>query len=174
MFGAGHGGIEAILLGGLTFYAFLQAVSLRNADLSAIVAPENLELSRMQLQAYWSAPWYAALLGAVERAATLCFHVSASVLVLQAFTRRNPLWLGLAIGWHTLVDAIAVFSIRTWNVYITEAIIVGLGLLSLVLVFRLRGEPEELDAPVKPPVLVDIESLPTDPSTEDLEDSRYV
>jgi uncharacterized membrane protein YhfC len=157
MFGAGHGGIEAILLGGLTFYAFLQAVSLRNADLSGVVAPENIELSRMQLEAYWSAPWYAALLGAVERAATLCFHVSASVLVLQAFTRRNPLWLGLAIGWHTLVDAIAVFSIRTWNVYIS-----------------LRGEPVEPETPAEPPALVDIQTLPTETSTEDLEDSRYV
>ena len=85
MYGAGHGGIEAILLGILAFIAFFQLSALRNIDLSTVVPAEQLSLAQTQIDAYWSAPWYVSLFGALERVAAISFHISASVLVLQAF-----------------------------------------------------------------------------------------
>ncbi|HBX70037.1 MAG TPA: hypothetical protein DEH25_11850 [Chloroflexi bacterium] len=175
MFGAGHGGIEAIILGVLGLYAFVQLVAYRNADLSAIVTPEQLDLAKLQVETYWSLPWYAALLGAVERAAAICFHLSATVLVLQAFRRKNIFWLFLAIGWHTILDAVAVFGAQSWGTYVTEGLIVSLGLLGLVIVFLLR-EPAEIQDVLSPedtePAQIEIQ--PQKPSIETLEDSRYV
>lgn len=179
MFGAGHGGVEAILLGGLATYALFQAVAYRGVDLSGMVPPEQLELARAQLEVYWTAPWYFTMLGAVERAFALCFHLSASLLVLQAITRKKPAWLALAVGWHALVNAVALFAIGTWGAYVAEGLIGLAALFSLWIVFTLRKQEGE-DQPIIPQSLPDMEVqiLRLDPAIEEvpeerLEDSRY-
>lgn len=179
VFGSGHGGIEAIILGALVLFAFIQMIAIRTADLSTLVPAEQLALAQQQVYAYWTAPWYGTILGAVERAFTLIFHLSASVLVLQAFTRRRIRWLFLAIGWHAFVDALAVYAAGTWGPYIAEAIIGVFALISLGIIFALREpdpEPTITQQTELPPVLDaaaavgehDFEETP-----QNLEDSRY-
>lgn len=143
MFGAGHGGIEAILLGLLAFYSFLQLTALRNADLAQILKAGQIESVRSILQTYWSLPYYQHLIPALERAAAICMHLSLSLLVLQAFTRRNRLWFALAVLWHAVVDAVAVFAVSTWGVYVAEGLVVIGGLLSVGIVLALRWPEEE-------------------------------
>ncbi len=143
LFGLGHGGLEAMLLGGLTLYAALQAIAYRNADLATIVAPEQLEIARAQLGAYWGAPWYAALLGALERVFAIGIQISLAVMVMQVFVRRSHLWLLLAIAWHLLVDAVAVFGASTWGIYITELAIGVMAVISLVFLYLLKPKDFE-------------------------------
>lgn len=149
MFGAGHGGIEALVLGGLASLALFQALAYRNADLTALVPANQVEAARAQLAAYWSAPWYRAILGAVERAFALCLHLSLAVLVLQAFTRPNPLWLAAAVAWHALADAAAVWAGGTWGALQAEAIVGVMALASLGIVLLLRDKPRA-PAPMSP------------------------
>lgn len=180
MFGAGHGGVEAILLGGLATYALFQAVAYRGVDLSGMAPPEQLELVRAQLEAYWTAPWYSTVLGAVERAFALCFHLSASLLVLQAITRKKPAWLVLAISWHALVNAVTLFAFGIWGAYVAEGLIGLMALFSLWIVFTLRKHEGEDGGPAhraSPEVVIKIPGA--DPAVEeitkdDLEDSRYM
>ncbi|MFH1634530.1 MAG: YhfC family glutamic-type intramembrane protease, partial [Chloroflexota bacterium] len=174
MLGAGHGGVEAIILGAIVVYALIQALTLRGADLSAVVPADQIGTARAQIEAYWSAPWYAAILGAVERAATICFHLSASVLVARAFTRRNILWLGAAIGWHTLLDAVAVYAVRTWGPYMAEAFIVAAGLASVGIIFKLKTTRQAPGQQPPPPTLTSPQIQPAAPTPENLEDTRYV
>ncbi len=174
MYGVGHGGIEAILLGALALVAFVQVMVLRDVDLSTVVAPHQVDLARSQIEAYWAMPWYQAILGAVERLSALPVQVSLSLMVLQAFRRKQAWWLGLAIGWHTLVDAVAVFAFQTWNVYLTEVIVAVFGVASIVIILAFRTksslvETEELQLPLTLP-----EIRPVAPSGQQIEDSRYV
>jgi uncharacterized membrane protein YhfC len=176
MFGAGHGGIEAIILGGLAALTTVQLFALRGADLSALGLPaEQLLAAQKQIEAFWSAPWYGALLGALERAFTLCFHLSAAVLVLQAVTRRNLLWLGAAILWHALVDAAAVYAVGIAGPYWTEALIGVFAGLSMGLVFVFRpARPETAPEPVTLPSTAP--SQPVDPESvlrDRIEESRF-
>ena len=179
MLGAGHGGLESILLGGLAGFALFQAIAYRNADLSTLVSADQLELAQAQLEAYWAAPWYAVLLSAVERLFALCFHLSASLLVLQAFVRRNPTWLAAAIAWHTILDAVAVFALVTWDAYVAEGFVGLMALLSLGIVFALwRREREEQEEPSFRPVdrrkrLREPNLALEELSEESLHDSRY-
>ena len=143
MLGAGHGGMEAMLLGLLSFNSFLQLAALRGADLNQVLQGGQVEVTRSILQMYWSLPYYQHLIPALERAAAICVHLGLSLLVLQAFTRRNALWFVLAVAWHALVNAVAVFAVSTWGVYITEGLVVIAGLLSLGMVLALRGGHEE-------------------------------
>lgn len=176
MFGAGHGGIEAILLGALAALAFVQAVVLRNADLSAMLPAEQIDLARVQLETYWGAPWYAALLGALERVFALCVHLSAAVMVLQVFRRNNIAWLFISILWHTAVNAAAVVSVSRIGPYATEGVIFVFALFSLLIVYLLRDDDipvDEGDAPLQPGVAPLPNIGETDLIDESLEESRY-
>ena len=149
MFGAGHGGIEAIIFGALAGVAFMNFVVLRSVDAVALpVSADQQALAAQQIAEYWSMPWSVSLLGAVERAFTLCFHLSAAVMVLQACRRKNLLWLGAAILWHAAVDASAVFVVGTWGVYWAEAVVGAFGAASLAILFVLKpGGTETLPEP---------------------------
>ena len=178
MFGAGHGGIEAIILGFLTLWGFLQLVTFRDFSpevLVNVLSPEKAELIQSYLSTYESAPWYYNLLGAVERMAVIPIHLSATLMVLQAFNRKNIGWYFLAVLWHTLVDALAVYGIQTWNVYTVEGIIVLFGVCSLGIVFALRKgrqkPKEEVESETKPPLTVP--SKEDEITSEKLENSRY-
>ncbi len=82
--GLGHGGVEALLLGILAAVTFVTMIGYRSIDLSTVpsIPADQLELARQQVGTYWSSPWYAALLGLVERIFAICLHLSFSVMVL--------------------------------------------------------------------------------------------
>jgi len=138
MLGAGHGGIEAIILGLLVLVNFVIMIMLQGMDLSSLIPSNQLGLIREQLGVYWSIGWYIPLLGALERFFAICFHLAASILVLQVFLRKQISWLWIAIGLHALLDAVAVFAMGTWGPYVAEALIAVLALLSLGIIFGLR------------------------------------
>jgi uncharacterized membrane protein YhfC len=86
-------------------------------------------------------------LGAVERAFALILHLSLSILVLQVFVRKNIAWLFVAIGWHTAIDAIAVFGLyQEWDPLLIEAavgipaVIIGLTVIRYFRPQDLAGE----------------------------------
>src|SRR4030042_2847701 len=158
--GAGHGGIEAILLGGLVMWGYISMMAYRDADMSSLnLTSQNLAILKQQLLAYWSMPWYTTLLGAVERIFTIPFHVMASVLVLQVFTRQPGHqqlgWLGLAILFHTIMDASAVFLSTQLSVYLVEAVLGGMALVEVIIIFVLH-QPEPLPPELSPILPVDI------------------
>jgi len=114
-------------------------IVMHDADLSTLGVPaEQLPLVQEQVANFWVSPWYAGLLGAVERVFAICFHLSAAVLVLQAFTRKNLIWLWAAILWHAMVDGIAVAAVSMVGPYWTEALIGIMALISLGIIFALR------------------------------------
>jgi uncharacterized membrane protein YhfC len=167
MFGLGHGGIEAMFLGLLALIAFFQALALRGADLSTMVTAEQLPLVSTSLQEYWSAPWYMALLGAVERALAICLHLGLAVLVWRAVVSRSIGWLALAVGWHTLANAVALIVYQQWGAYAAEGTVAILAGISLVLAFASRRA-----APgVQPdPDAANTHSLRTVQRTNDMDD----
>jgi uncharacterized membrane protein YhfC len=178
MFGAGHGGIEAIILGFFAMWGFLQLVTFRDLSpetLTAVLSPDKAEIIQTYLSTYWSAPWYYNLLGAVERIAAIAIHLSATLMVLQALNQKNIGWYFLAVLWHTLVDAFAVYGIQTWNVYIVEGMIVLFGICSVGIVFVLRRshkKPEEkTEKEIKPPTPQPVQE--EEITSEKLERSRY-
>lgn len=176
MFGAGHGGLEAILVGVVSLYSYIQLASLKNVDLSSLVSANYLSLAREQVSWYWSMPWYDSLLGSMERLFTLPLHLCAALLVLLAFTRKKFFWVWLAVGLHALVDALAVYLSQTTSIYAAELAIAILAILEIGLIFYLRRylpEPViDLPIPSAPPWSpVILQEIPE--TTETLEETRY-
>ncbi len=181
MFGLGHGGAEAIILGLLATYGLLQAIALRGADLTLYVPADQVTQAAAQLEAYWSMPWYASLLGAVERCFALTIQISLAVLMLQAFARKQVRWGIAGLLWHMLVDALAVFAVYTWNVYVMEGLVAVTAVASLVIIFKLRGfetesvEPAALPSVEPPPAAKSVPAADSEDITaEQVEDSRFV
>jgi uncharacterized membrane protein YhfC len=142
MFGAGHGGGEAVIFGVLAAISTINLLALSGKDLSTLgLPPDQLAVLRAQLQAFQNAPWYAALLGAVERVFAITFHVAAAVLVLQVFRRRNALWLVAAIIWHTILNAVAITVQNLAGTLWAEAALAALTLLSIAIIYGLREPP---------------------------------
>jgi uncharacterized membrane protein YhfC len=173
LFGAGHGGAEAIILGGLVIYGFIQMAALRNTDLSKVIQASQLAIVQSQVAAYWSTPWYDSLIGALERIFTIPCQIAMAILVMQAFTRKDCRWLLLAIGYHALLDASVVISGKLLGMYLAEVIIFGFAALSLFLIFVLR-QPESIEesyiAPGVPEVRV---PEPVNETLDNLEKTRY-
>jgi uncharacterized membrane protein YhfC len=173
-FGLGHGGVEAIILGALAGLSLFAALVYQSGDLESFDA-QQLQAISAQFDAYWASPWYEVMLGFVERVFALMVHISLALLVMQVFTRRNTLWLGLAITWHALVDALAVFGLYTWGAYWTEAVIGVFGLASLAIAWWLRPgaavDEQETAAPLLAPTTAALEKA--DDRQETVDDSRY-
>jgi uncharacterized membrane protein YhfC len=175
MFGAGHGGIEAVILGLLAAQITLNVFVLHTVGPAQLGVPaDQIPAVMAQVEALWNLPWYMQLLGALERAFTLCTHLGLTVLVLQAFTRQNKLWLLAAIGWHALVDAGALIVLPAWGPVWTEAALAVVALVSLGFVFALRQpEPPQAPAPAPLPPLITAEPIPAAVTAEQLERTRF-
>jgi uncharacterized membrane protein YhfC len=141
VYGAGHGGIEAIIFGALAAVTVINLISLQNVDVTALpIPPDQQALTARQLADFWSAPWYLTLLGWVERVFALCVHVSLSVMVLQVFRRQQWRWLFLAMGWHALVNAGAVTVLQSYGPVAAEAALAVVALLSVIIIFNFRAD----------------------------------
>ncbi|HUF40138.1 MAG TPA: YhfC family glutamic-type intramembrane protease [Anaerolineales bacterium] len=172
--GAGHGGIEAVLVGVLALYTVIQLLAVQGPGAAEQLSPAQLEAlggAESQIAAFWAAPWYGVLLGALERLFAICFHLSASVLVLQAFRRGNLLWVALAVLWHAVFNAAAVYTAAAWGPYWAEAVLGAGALIALGIVYALREPPADASPPAAPaqPLAFDRRG----PSAEEIEGSRY-
>lgn len=173
MLGAGHGGIEAILVGALAAISFggLVLTSRSEAILSTL-PPDQQAIVTSSLAELMATPWYGLLLGAAERVFALAAHLALSVMVLQVFLRGSIRWLFLAIGYHTIFNMIAVVAVTRVGPYATEGILAVFSLISVFVIFRLRtpepepAAPEPLPLPVAEPVILQ-------PTEEAIDRSRY-
>ncbi len=141
MVGAGHGGVEALLLGFVAAINVAFIFGFRHGYFTGIIPQEALPLVQEQVTAFFSAPYYQTVLGAAERFFALCVHLALSLLVMQVFTRGRFFWLLLAIGWHALLDAVAVYGSVSWGIEVTEALVGLVALLSLGIIWRLYEPP---------------------------------
>jgi uncharacterized membrane protein YhfC len=153
LFGAGWGGMEAIIFFVVIMLLnYVIFMALRSVDLTTMLSPEQLIPLQQGLDLFWGVSWFDSLLGALERLLVLPIQISFTILVLQVFLRRQSRWLWFAIGWHALLDAVAVISVRQWGAYATEAILAIFTVLSIAMIFLLRGKEPELAAAEITPV----------------------
>ena len=110
-YGAGHGGVEAIIFG------VLALLELRLDDRATHIDPSVLNLAgaaagqaQAQMAQYWATPWYMSILAGLERVFAITLQIAMALLVVRSVARRQPLYLLAAIGLHTAVDFWAVWG----------------------------------------------------------------
>ncbi len=136
MFGAGHGGIEAILIVGGSAIANL--FLLLNADAllaQTRAAPAQVDALATQIQALQSVN--IGLIGAslIERVFAIMLHIGLSVMVMRTVEGRGVRWLILAILIHGIANTVALVTQRLGGVVAAEVAIgvIGLALLAFTI-----------------------------------------
>ena len=142
MYGAGHGGIEAAVLLGMTMINnLIYSIMINTGSSDALLAPLTGELKaqvQSAIQALITTPSYQFLLGGVERIFAVALQISFSVLVWFSAKKSGKRWLfPAAIGLHALVDAATVIMAGNGvNLFLMEAV-VGVFALLYVLIAKL-------------------------------------
>jgi len=129
MYGAGHGGIEAVILLSASMIVNVIFSLQFNAGIPSVLGTAS---AGQQLIAM---PSWMFLVGAVERISAVALHVSLSVLVWFAAKNNKRFWLfPLAILLHLVVDmAAVVLNGLGLNVWILEGVVFVLAALLIVL-----------------------------------------
>ena len=140
MYGAGHGGIEAILIVGLTYIGNIVISVLINAGQADLLTATATGEAAEQLKAVFdsliaTAPW-TYLLDIVERAVAITTHICLSVLVFFAVKKPGKGWLfPLAILLHAALDGLTVILAARLPLWGVEGCLVVMA-LGLVLLSR--------------------------------------
>lgn len=144
-FGIGHGGIECILLVGMSQISNLVTSIMINSGMYEPLVAQSPEQSReLLLQAKATlvdTPSYMFLISSVERLFTFFIHIAFSVLVMTGIKKKKGLlYLGLAILLHMLVDSPAVIlSYLGVNVLFIEVLIMVFAVVSFIYICRQKN-----------------------------------
>lgn len=140
MYGLGHGGLEAVLLGsGAMLLSLINYIVISSMlFFQPQLAGDQAEQIRQAQAAFTAVPWWLPLLGGFERLAALIIQVSMAVVVLQSFLRGTKLWLYGAIIYHAVVDFAAVMVLRQYGAVMAEVMVGVFAVASLYLIWSLR------------------------------------
>ena len=135
--GAGHGGIESIGVGiSLIFTFTMSLLALRSNQPAGGVTPQSAA-------AIFAYPWYVPLISLFERFTAVSLHLTLSVMVWQAVTRRAWVWFLGAVLYHAFVDGLAVaLPLVGVTTYLLEGIL-GLFMLGNLAALYLVNRREE-------------------------------
>ena len=146
--GIGHGGMESILLAALGTGATLFTVLFYNAggQLAKGISTNEVQYMLYQIDMFWTTPWHNGLLPGVERIIALSLQIVLSAMVWRAVVDRSVTWFLLAILYHAVVDALAVYlSGIGWGYWAVEGVLAIFLLLNLYMLYRFWKEEKEID-----------------------------
>ncbi|MHB1355964.1 MAG: YhfC family glutamic-type intramembrane protease [Anaerolineae bacterium] len=144
-FGAGHGAVEAIVTGLLALITLLNIIVIyvTGADKLGLTADQMQQLTQAFDQVL-KAPLYMPLLAAAERIFALSVQMLCTILVVKSLVLRKPLYWLAAFGFHTLVDAWAVYGSQAYGVEITEAGLAVFAAVAIWLLWRMREPAQQV------------------------------
>jgi uncharacterized membrane protein YhfC len=126
-YGIGHGGIEAIVVGGLPMVnTIVVSIMINTGAIETITGALQgaaLEQTTAQLTVLLTTPSYSFLAGGIERLFAIGLHMSLSIIVFYSVYGKNKVWLyPLAILLHAVMDipAAAMQAGVIKNVYVVE------------------------------------------------------
>ena len=138
-YGAGHGGIEAFVVGALGLVGAFNVMMLNGMDLAALgLPPEQLSMLQEQLDSVFQASPFMILLGSVERLCAMTAHLAMALLVVEAVRTGRRRWLLAAIGFHTALNASAVFALKEFGPIAAEVTVAVFALFALGLLVSLH------------------------------------
>jgi len=126
-YGIGHGGIEAILLVGLTYIGnIVYSILINTGSVSSQLVPQLL-----------NTPPELFLAAGIERIFTILFHIAAALLVAYGIMYNKKIYILYCLIFHTLLDGVAIilqiYKLPVWSIELWVAIA---GLLSLAFIIK--------------------------------------
>ena len=139
-FGIGHGGIEALMLVGLTYVNnIVFSVMINQGVFDSVIAPQlGTETAAFVKSQLIGIPPATFLLGGLERLMTIILHIALSLLVLYAVASKKIVYLFYAILIHTVLNALAVTIAREFGIWYAQLYILLLAVMAIFYIVRSR------------------------------------
>ena len=126
MYGAGHGGVEAMILLGITsINNIVNSLMLNSgamADTLSALDDATRQTVAASLATLAETPAWLFFVGGFERVVAVFLHVALSVLVWRAVRDGKARWYWAAFGGHFAVDFAAVI-LANYSILATEAVV---------------------------------------------------
>lgn len=149
MYGAGHGGIEAIILLGLTYINNIVISLMINAGtMPAVFAQLDPALAQATFQQYsglWTTPSWFFLMSGLERMTAIALHICLSLLIYKGLKTNRKLYIIMAYVFHFAVDAVTVLISSSVPIPVLEAVVLLMVLLIALYVLRVFKLERERD-----------------------------
>ena len=151
MYGVGHGGIEAVLVGGYGCIANLATVALINGGTLETALAGLDEAARASSMAtisqLWTLPSYIFYMTGIERVIAVVLQISLSYLVYRAVRYHRWGFFAAAMGIHFAVDAVTVILSKYLPIPALEAILaVAVALIAFAAARLYRGETAQAES----------------------------
>lgn len=144
-YGLGHGGIEAILVGGLTAVGNLTtSVMFNSGALNSVMGDmngEQLNTFKQGLNTLITTPSSMFLMSGVERLIALVLQIALSLFVFKAIAEKKWQYFVYAILIHAGVDMIAVLFQKgiITNMYVLEGIVLIATIVTAIVAFKINN-----------------------------------
>ena len=158
MYGIGHGGVEAILIGGLPGISNLVSMLMINSgamqNTLAALPAESANQTVSQLSALWTTPAPLFFVSGIERISAIILHIGLSLLIYRAVKagkcgtaesgkcRAAAFTAVLAYGIHFIVDFFAVAGSAILPIYVIEIGVFVMAAGTLVMALKLERMEE--------------------------------
>lgn len=141
-FGIGHGGIEAIIIVGLTLLNYIVISLMINSGLfeSTIAATLPPEIAAQIRSTLIDSPTINFLAGGFERGMTIIIQIAFSVMVLYSVKFKKPIYLLYAILLHAVVNAPTVILYDAGlNIWLIEMFVAACAAVGLIYIIKAKG-----------------------------------
>ncbi len=139
-YGLGHGGVEAVLLGGLGLGSVLAIALLINSGQEAQVAARLPEQAYNSIRQSLTGPSGFFLLAGLERLFAITFHVALSLIVLYGAVKDKVQFLLLTIFLHILIDfPAALYQAGKLSIVIVEVVGLVCAIIFAYVIYRMRA-----------------------------------
>ena len=146
MYGAGHGGVEALTVGVITQISNLSLAAMINAgkagDLLSTLSGAQYDAAVEQLTALCGESTIYFLAG-YERLLAIVFHICLSLILFRGLREHKPQLVALCYLLHFALDAILVLINASFGIVAAEAFCTVFLLLVILLTVKLAPLPKD-------------------------------
>ncbi len=139
-FGIGHGGIEAIMLTGLTYMNnLIFSLMINSGAFEQISGSMTQEMSNYIISGLTGTNSLMFLAAGMERVFAIIAHIAFSMIVLYGVKHRKNIYIVYAILAHTLLNAPSVILSYYFGLW-GEVYVLLFAVMSIWIIKRLKGE----------------------------------
>ena len=147
VYGIGHGGAEAVIVGGMTYVSNVAVSVLINIGQFEPMLSSLDEATKAQVVEQYSALWTGSagvfLLAAAERIMSFVIQLCLSYFVYRAVKYKKPIFWILAVAAHFVIDAASVIIVKYSSAYVAEGVLfVMTAALSAIVLKIFKAEKE--------------------------------
>ena len=146
MYGAGHGGVEALYVGVITQISNISLAYMINAgkagELLSTLSGAQYDAAAQQLRALCQHESLAFFLAGFERVLAVALHISLSLILFKGLREKKGGLVALCYGLHFALDAILVLVNSAFGAYAAEAFCLAATGLIVLLALKISPLPK--------------------------------